>query len=114
MKNSAILEHQPFWREWMGRTFNFCARALAFRNIQDSQCGFKAFSQKAAQDLFSRQRLERFSFDVEIVYLAQKLGYKLLEKPVAWRNSGQSRVKLLSDPLNMFLDLIRIRWMHRG
>jgi len=114
MQTSDILERQPFWREWMGRIFNFCARTLAFRNIRDSQCGFKAFSQKAAQDLFSRQKLERFSFDVEVIYLAQKLGYRILEKPVAWRNSAQSKVSVLRDSLNMFLDLLRIRWMHRG
>lgn len=106
--------HQPFWREWMGRFFNCFARMLAFRQIQDSQCGFKGFRHEAAQDLFSRQKIDRFSFDAEIVFLSQRLGYKLLEKPVIWRDSPNSRVKLLSDPLNMFLDLLRIRWIHRS
>ncbi len=114
MQGADIVEHQPFFREWMGRIYNFLARLLAFKGIQDSQCGFKCFRREAARDLFRRQKLDRFSFDAEIVFLAQRLGYRLLEKPVSWKNSARSRVSLLSDPLNMFMDLARIRWLHRG
>lgn len=114
MDQSKIKVRQNFIREGMGKTFNFLARLLTFRGIKDSQCGFKAFRRAAGRDLFSRQTLDGFGFDVEIVYLAQKLGYKLLEAPVVWLNSPQSKVRLLSDPLDMFADLVRIRWKHRG
>lgn len=113
LSGSNVTVHQNFLRESMGRIFNGFARLLAFRDIQDSQCGFKAFTKAAAHDLFSRQKLPGFSFDVEIVYLAQRLGYKLLELPVTWTNSEQSRVRLLRDPLLMFADLLKIRWLHR-
>ncbi len=114
LSGSNVVVHQNFLRESMGRIFNGFARILAFQGIEDSQCGFKAFSQKAAKDLFSRQKLLGFSFDVEIVYLAQRLGYRLLELPVTWRNSAQSRVRLFRDPLYMFCDLLKIRWIHRS
>ncbi len=114
LSSSNVVVHQNFLRETMGRIFNVCARLLAFRDIQDSQCGFKAFSARAAEKLFSLQKLPGFSFDVEIVFLAQRCGYRLLEIPVTWRNSEQSRVRLLSDPLLMFWDLLKIRWIHRN
>ncbi len=110
---SNVEVRQNALREAMGRVFNFCARLLAFRGIHDSQCGFKAFTAKAAEDLFPRQQLNGFSFDVELVFLAQRRGWRLLETPVTWRNSEQSRVRLLSDPLAMFFDLLKIRWLHR-
>ncbi len=112
--DSKVIVHQNFVRESMGRVFNGCARLLAFRGIHDSQCGFKGFHAKAAVDLFGLQKLPGFSFDVEIVYLAQKRGYRLLEIPVTWCNSEQSRVRLLRDPLLMFWDLLKIRWIHRN
>ena len=114
LPKSNIVVHQPFWREMMGRTFNFIARALSFRDIKDSQCGFKAFKREVARDLFSRQKMNGFSFDVEIVYLAQKLGYKILEKPVTWRNSPQSRVSPIVDSWKMLMDISRIRHLHRN
>jgi dolichyl-phosphate beta-glucosyltransferase len=114
LSDSNVLVHQNFIRESMGRIFNGCARLLAFRGIHDSQCGFKAFNAKAAIDLFTLQKLPGFSFDVEIVFLSQHRGYRLLEIPVTWRNSEQSRVRLLRDPLLMFWDLLKIRWIHRN
>lgn len=113
LKDSQVVKHQPFWRERLGRLFNWVARMLAFHGIHDSQCGFKCFRREAAQDLFGLQKLERFSFDVEIVYLAQRRGYKILEKAVLWKNSPQSRVRIWIDPLNMIFDMMRIRWLHR-
>ena len=113
LANSRVEIHQSFLREGMGKIFNRIARLFTFRGIRDSQCGFKCFTRKAAQDLFSRQRLDGFCFDAEIIYLAQKSGYRILEAPVMWRNSPQSRVKIFRDPLFMFWDLLRIRWMHR-
>lgn len=113
LPDSNVEIRQDMKREAMGRIFNFFATLLAFKGIADSQCGFKSFTRQAGRDLFSRQKLDGFSFDVEILYLAQKHGYKIVEEPVTWRNSTQTRVRLLTDPLAMFFDLLKIRWLHR-
>ncbi|MFA5167158.1 MAG: dolichyl-phosphate beta-glucosyltransferase [Candidatus Omnitrophota bacterium] len=112
LPGSQVEIHQNFLRETMGKVFNLIAQRWAFKDIHDSQCGFKCFRREAAQKLFSLQKLDGFSFDVEIVYLAQKLGYRLLELPVIWRNSVQSRVQVFRDPLMMFWDVLRIRSLH--
>lgn len=113
LRESKIEKRQSFCREMMGKIFNKIARLLTFRDINDSQCGFKCFRRQTARDLFSKQKLEGFSFDVEILYLAQKSKYRILEKPVRWHHVDQSRVKLFSDSIKMFVDIIRIRWLHR-
>jgi len=112
LPDSKIEIHQNFLRETMGKVFNFLAQSWAFKGVHDSQCGFKAFRREAAHKLFNLQKLDGFSFDVEIVYLTQKLGYRLLELPVIWRNSAQSRVQVFRDPLMMFWDVLRIRSLH--
>jgi len=112
LPSSQVEIHQNFLRETMGKVFNLIAQLWAFRGVHDSQCGFKCFRKEAAQKLFSLQKLDGFSFDVEIVYLTQKLGLRLLELPVIWRNSAQSRVQVLRDPLMMFWDVLRIRSLH--
>ncbi len=109
-----VMIHQNFFRETMGKIFNRIARLLSFKQIRDSQCGFKAFRRDAAHELFGLQKIYRFSFDAEILYLAQRLGYRVAEIPVAWANSPESRVRIFSDSLNMLTDLFRIRWLHRG
>ncbi len=113
LPDSRIKVRQNLLRESMGKTFNRFARLFAFSGIHDSQCGFKCFRREAAQKLFSLQKLDGFSFDAEILYLAQKLGCRILESPVAWTNSPKSRVRILRDPLEMFCDLMKIRWLHR-
>ncbi len=112
LDRSKIEVRQEFFREWMGKVFNRIARFLTFKGIEDSQCGFKCFRREAAHKLFTLQKIEGFSFDVEIIYLAQKCGYKVFEKPVVWRHSAQTRVRLLLDPMLMFLDILKIRLMH--
>ena len=112
LPDSQVKIHQNFLRETMGKVFNLIAQRWAFKGIHDSQCGFKCFRREAVQKLFSLQKLDGFSFDVEIVYLAQKFGLRLLELPVIWRNSVQSRVQVLRDPLVMFWDVLRIRSLH--
>lgn len=113
LEDSRIEIHQGFHREMMGKVYNRLARLLSFRGINDSQCGFKCFRAEAAKKLFNLQKINGFSFDAEIVFLAQKKGYKIREEPVIWRNSAQSRVRLIKDPLAMFFDLLRIQWIHR-
>ena len=112
LPDSQIEIHQGFLRETMGKVFNLIAQRWAFKGVRDSQCGFKCFRREAAHKLFGEQKLDGFSFDVEIVYLAQKRGYRVLELPVIWRNSAQSRVQVLSDPLRMFRDVLKIRRLH--
>lgn len=114
LPDSRVEIHQNWLREIMGKVFNRLARLFSFRSIHDSQCGFKGFRRDAAQKLFALQKLEGFSFDAEIIFLAQKMGYRILETPVTWRNSSQSRVQIFKDPLAMFVDLMRIRFIHRG
>ncbi|HOW88524.1 MAG TPA: glycosyltransferase family 2 protein [Candidatus Omnitrophota bacterium] len=112
LPESQVEIHQNFLRETMGKIFNRIARLWAFQGVHDSQCGFKCFRKGVAHDLFSAQKLDGFSFDVEIIYLAQKRGYRILELPVVWRNSPKSRVQVLRDPFLMFRDVLRIRKLH--
>ena len=112
LRESKVEIHQNWVREAMGKIFNCFARLLTFKGIYDSQCGFKCFKREAAQKLFSMQKIDGFTFDAEIIYLAQKLGYRIKEVPVIWRNSPSSKVRIFSDPLKMFLDLTRIRMLH--
>ena len=114
LPDSKVEIHQNPIREMMGRTYNLFARLFAFHGIHDSQCGFKCFRGEIAKHLFSLQRLNGFSFDPEILFLAQKKGYRILEAPVIWRNSEQTRVRILLDPLKMFADLLKIHHMHKN
>jgi dolichyl-phosphate beta-glucosyltransferase len=114
LPSSDVQIHQNALRELMGKTFNVIARLLSFQGIHDSQCGFKAFKQKAAKALFECQKLDGFCFDAEILFLAQKMGYRVQEVGVRWRNSPKSKVHIFLDPIKMFWDLFRIRWLHRG
>ncbi len=108
-----IVEHQPLFREIMGRIFNGVATLFAFRGIRDSQCGFKCFSRAAVDSLFAVQKLDGFSFDVELLFLAQRFQLKIVELPVTWLNSAASKVNVFRDPLLMFWDVMRIRWLHK-
>ena len=112
LPESQVEVHQNFIRESMGKVFNRIARLFAFKGIRDSQCGFKCFKKAVGQKLFSTQKIKGFSFDAEIIYLAQKWGYRIAEVPVVWRNSPYSRVHLLKDSLGMLVDLLGLRWLH--
>ncbi len=110
---SDITQRQSWLRENMGKSFNALMRLTTGLDLRDTQCGFKVFRAEAAQAIFAAQRIDGFSFDVEILYLAGKLGYGIAEIPVEWINEPNSRVRMLLDPASMFLDLIRIRRLHR-
>ena len=112
LPESRVQIHQNFLRESMGKIFNRIARLMSFKKIQDSQCGFKCFRREAARNLFQAQKLKGFSFDAEILYLAQKKGYRIAEVGVTWRNSPHSRVHILKDSLRMLWDVVRIPWIH--
>lgn len=111
-------EKEPLYRHLMGRGFNLFVGIFAIRGIRDTQCGFKLFKTDVAQELFSRlvvyrQRKEKFAFtgafDVEILYMAQKHGYRIAEVPVRWKHIHSTRVNPVKDSIRMFLDLVRIR-----
>ena len=110
LPESDVQLHQPWYREGMGKVFNLFVKALVIGGIKDTQCGFKCFSGKAAKTIFSRQRIDGFSFDAEALFIAERLGYRIKEIPVVWINSPESRVNVLRDPLKMFTDLWKIKW----
>jgi dolichyl-phosphate beta-glucosyltransferase len=107
---SRVEVHQPWYREQMGQLFNVFVQALAVPGIQDTQCGFKCFRREAALAICQRMTAEGFGFDVEMLYLAHRLGYRVREVPVVWRNSPQTRVRVWRDSVSMLGDLWRIRW----
>ena len=100
----------PLKRRIMTRVFNFLVRTLVIGGMKDTQCGFKAFRRNVAQDLFARQTLDGFSFDVEILYLARKREYRVEEIAIDWYFDANSRVRPGLDPLHMVADLVRIRF----
>jgi dolichyl-phosphate beta-glucosyltransferase len=102
--------HQPWYRENMGRIFNLFVRTVTGLDLKDTQCGFKLFSARAAEESFGACRLDGFSFDVESLYIANRRGYKIAELPVTWRNDEATRVGVFRDSSRMFMDLLRIRW----
>ena len=109
LKESDILIHQAWYREIMGKTFNLFVRAIAIKGIKDTQCGFKGFKKEAVQKVSTRPTINGFSFDVEVLYIATRLGYKIKEVPIRWLNRAASKVNPLTHPLQMLTDLLRIR-----
>jgi len=107
-----IKKHQPFYREFMGKTFNKIVQALAFKGISDTQCGFKLFTKESAEDIFQRVTVNGFGFDVEVLYLALQRGYKIAEVPVEWHNDERTKVHPILDPLKMLLDVVRLKKTH--
>ncbi len=101
---------EPMYRHVIGRIFNAIVRLLAVPGFQDTQCGFKMFRGEVAEDLFRSQRLDGMSFDVEVLFIARMRGYRIVEVPVTWYFNPESRVRLLWDSLNMFRELLLIRW----
>ncbi len=103
---------QSFKRALSGRIFNALVHLLVLPGIHDTQCGFKCFRRAAALDIFSAQKLDGFSFDVEALYLARKKGYKINEVPVMWRQGEKSSVSLFRDSQRMLGDLFKIKKIH--
>jgi len=108
-----IKEHQPFYREFMGKIFNKFVQLLLVRGIKDTQCGFKGFTGKAAELVFNQAKIDRFSFDVEILFLAKKENLKIEQVAVEWYNDERSRVNPFKDSINMFYELLKIRKLHK-
>lgn len=116
LDESNILASQPVYRREMGNAFNVILRLLALTRLHDTQCGFKLFRGPVARDVFARCRLRGFAFDVECLYLAERLGYRVREVPVAWRHVPESRVHIVTDSTRMLRDVLWLRlaaWLGR-
>ncbi len=114
MEDSRVSVRQPFYRELMGKTFNRIIRLLGVRGVRDTQCGFKLLDGEVARRLFPRLVTERFAYDVELIWLARRAGYRVDEVGVAWVNSSDSRVHPVFDSWTMLEDVLLMRWRHRG
>jgi dolichyl-phosphate beta-glucosyltransferase len=104
-----VAKHQSWFRETGGRFFNWVMKAVTGLPFADTQCGFKLYRVDAADAVFSRQILDGFSFDVEDIYLAQRLGFRVIEVPVVWANVEGTKVTAAATA-RAFTDLVRIRW----
>ena len=100
---------QPWYRRPLGPAYNLLVQVVLFGGIRDTQCGFKAYRGEVARELFSRQRIDGFTFDPEVIFLALRRGYRVDEVGVTWNDQPDSRVSVLRDSLRMFWDLLRVR-----
>jgi len=101
--------HQPLHRRFFGRCFNWVTRTVMGLPFKDTQCGFKAFKRSAAQVIFRLQRIERWGFDPEILFIAHKLGYNVREVAVTWGHDERSRMSYLRDGMKMLEEIATIR-----
>jgi dolichyl-phosphate beta-glucosyltransferase len=106
---SRVERRQSLLRQTMGKTFNRILRSLSLIPFRDTQCGFKAFRREAAKAIFGLQEIDGFAFDVEVILLAQALGYRVGELPVRWLNSPESKVHIVRDSVRMLLDAFTVR-----
>jgi dolichyl-phosphate beta-glucosyltransferase len=102
--------HQPLYRQFFGRCFNAITRLVMGLPFADTQCGFKAFRRSAAQTVFQLQRIERWGFDPELLFIARKRGYTVKEVPVTWGHDERSRISYLKDGIKMLEEILYIRW----
>jgi len=110
LNRNLIAVRQSVFRESAGIVFNFIVRAILRLPFVDTQCGFKAFRRERCRVIFQQQRIERFGFDPELLYLARHHGLRSIEIPVRWAHSPATKVSMLRDSLQMFLDVFIIRW----
>lgn len=110
LRSETQTQRQPLHRQLFGRIFNLMLRLSLGLKFKDTQCGFKAFKQPAARAIFPLQKIERWGFDPEILFLARKFGFKVKEVPVVWGHSGGTRINPLVDGARMFQEMLRVRW----
>jgi glycosyltransferase involved in cell wall biosynthesis len=103
-------ERQPLYRQFFGRLFNLMLRVTLGLKYKDTQCGFKAFTRPAADAIFPLQRIERWGFDPELIFLAETKGFRITEVPVKWAHDDKTTISPLRDGTRMLVDLLRIRW----
>ena len=100
---------EPEYRHLMGRVFNFIVRVLAIPKIQDTQCGFKVFRREVAREVFPLQTIDGWGFDVEVLFIALRRGYTLIEVPITWYYRPQTKISPFRDSFNMFTEVMRVR-----
>jgi dolichyl-phosphate beta-glucosyltransferase len=105
----AVRYNEPAYRHFIGRVFNTLVRVLALPGLQDTQCGFKCFRDEVAEKVFSLQTMPGMAFDVEALFIARRMGYKVEEIPIPWYFDADSRVRLVQDSMKMALDILSIR-----
>ena len=110
LKTELQIQRQPFYRQIFGRVFNLALRVVLGLNFKDTQCGFKAFTRSAAMQLFPVQRIERWGFDPELLYLAKRCGLMVAEVPVAWSHREGTRINPVRDGVRMLGEMFIIRW----
>jgi dolichyl-phosphate beta-glucosyltransferase len=110
LKDDSCTVHAHLHRKVLGRIFHCIVTALTVKGIRDTQCGFKLFTAETANAVFSLQRIDDFGFDVEVLYLCQRNGYRIAEVPVNWTDIAGSKVNLIRDSLRMFADTFKIRF----
>jgi glycosyltransferase involved in cell wall biosynthesis len=110
MDRSLISVHESLFREFAGIIFNKIVRIILRLPFVDTQCGFKAFRRERCRIIFEQQRIERFGFDPELLYLARHHGLRSVEIPVRWAHSPATKVNMLRDSIQMFVDVFTIRW----
>lgn len=106
---SRVFNKRSLIRQKMGRAFNRIIQSLSLLEIHDTQCGFKAFRQNAAREIFSRQQLDGFAFDVEVLLLAERIGCEIVDLPVRTMHAPGSKVHIIRDSLSMLADAVRVR-----
>ena len=105
-----LVQRQPFWRESMGKIFTLLSNVILGLSISDFTCGFKGFEAKAGKHIFSLQKIRRWAFDSEVLFLAKQFGYRIVEIPVQWKDSPESKVRVIQDSVSSFASLFLIRW----
>lgn len=110
LKTELQIQRQPFHRQIFGRVFNLALRLVLGLNFKDTQCGFKAFKHSAAMQLFPLQKIERWGFDPELLYLAKRSDLRVAEIPVAWSHREGTRINPIRDGLRMLGEMFIVRW----
>lgn len=105
----AVRYNEPGYRHLMGRVFNFLVKIMAVPGFEDTQCGFKCFHSSVIDDLFSKQTIDGFGFDVEVLFVAQKRDYKIVEVPIDWYYQTESKVHPIKDTIRMVRDMLVVR-----
>lgn len=110
MRSELQIRKQPLYRQLNGRIFNLLLRLVLGLHYKDTQCGFKAFTRRSAETIFPLQKIERWGFDPELLYLAKKFSFKISEIPVAWAHRDGTRLHPFRDGIRMAGDVLKIRW----
>ena len=105
-----IIKHQPWWREWLGKQFTNLSKLWLGLKVSDVTCGFKLIKTPAAKKLFKQQKIKRWSYDAEILFLAKKMKLRVVDVPVVWENDEQTKVSVVKDIQRSLIDLFIIRW----